>query len=145
MPQVPHALEAADFEHHLRTFGRELSVPAGRLLIRLVAEEDVKAATVVLTRAFATTGYLPLDDAGWVAGGRAGGWRWGRARWARRAMRTPRVSMMASAWRGWRGRSPVQAMLNVHSLCTHFMLQAILPGDAAAAANGGAFSGAPVS
>ncbi|GAB4824066.1 hypothetical protein N2152v2_011112 [Parachlorella kessleri] len=26
--------------------------------------EDVKAATVVLTRAFATTGYLPLGDAG---------------------------------------------------------------------------------
>ncbi len=48
----------------LETVGKELEHPLGKLVFRTVAEEDVKAATVVLTRAFATTGYLPLDDAG---------------------------------------------------------------------------------
>ena len=53
-----------DLAHTLETLGRPLPHPRGSLLLRPVEEGDVKAATVLLTRAFATTGYLPLGDAG---------------------------------------------------------------------------------
>lgn len=43
---------------------KEIEHSLGKLVVRPVSQQDVKAATVLLTRAFATTGYLPLDDAG---------------------------------------------------------------------------------